>query len=411
MRAAELETVIFLRPSAGGGDATTRKVGGVPVLLRLFRVLTRAGVRQVRVVTPEPSHQIRRWGRSVKLEVVQPPVWSAEDDMEALLIEADLAFQDNFLKELLEQRKPSRWIEFSPGADGPAGILVGPGLKGEFADLESVRTAVAMRSTETDRISALNGHPCVRISDRAAAVRFHRLIERTMTKDTDAMFARWNRKVSIPLTRVLARLPISPNMMTYITLLVAGVGAWYLSRGGYWEMLLGGLLTQLSSILDGNDGELARLKVMDSDYGTWLDTLCDYVSYFFTFGGVTWGLYNRSGDGYYLWLGGMLLLGIGLGMIVTSYFRKRHTGKGRANELTRIVIERLEEKRSDLFSYVTARLRHFATRATFSYFVLLFGLLNWWEVLLWFAVVGAWVYVVSSIYHARHLGQARSPSR
>ena len=95
--------------------------------------------------------------------------------------------------------------------------------------------------------------------------------------------------MSVPFSRVLAQLPITPNQVTYFTLLVALVGAYYFGQGGYWEMILGAVLTQVSSILDGNDGELARLKIQDSDFGTWLDTLCDYVSYFLTFGAIGLG--------------------------------------------------------------------------------------------------------------------------
>ena len=39
--------------------------------------------------------------------------------------------------------------------------------------------------------------------------------------------------------------------------------------------LVGGLLIQLASIIDGCDGEIARLKQMSSARGAWLDTVLD----------------------------------------------------------------------------------------------------------------------------------------
>ena len=49
------------------------------------------------------------------------------------------------------------------------------------------------------------------------------------------------------------------------TLAVSAYGAYWLAQGGYWEMLLGAVITQIASILDGNDGELARLKIQTNE--------------------------------------------------------------------------------------------------------------------------------------------------
>ncbi len=404
MRAAEVETVIF---SAGRGvpDPVRFRVSGVPVLLRMLRVLRRAGQRHITLVSEELPEAVSAWAEELDLELRQVRFWKANGDP-ALLLSADLAFQKEFLTGLLDQWRPRRWIESVPEGDGTAPVMLGEGLIGDFRQLEEAREAVR-RQVRREHLVTFNGEPaCVRISDRRQAQRFHRLVEGSITKPTDAVFARWNRRVSIPLSRLLVQLPISPNMVTYLALLVSAVGAWYLSLGGYWEMLWGALLTQVASILDGNDGELARLKVMDSDYGTWLDTICDYLAYFLTFGGVTVGLFRRTGDPFYLQLGGLLLLGIALGMLATSYFRKRHTSAGQASDLTAVVMERLDRNRSNPVTNLAAKLHHFATRATFTYFIVLFGVLDWWYFLLAIAAVGAQLYWLACLYHAKFLEKA-----
>src|SRR4051794_23964660 len=43
------------------------------------------------------------------------------------------------------------------------------------------------------------------------------------------------------------------------------------------EYLIGAVLSVSASILDGCDGEVARLKLMESDFGCWLETVCDYL--------------------------------------------------------------------------------------------------------------------------------------
>ena len=60
---------------------------------------------------------------------------------------------------------------------------------------------------------------------------------------------------------------------------------------GYFFLLLGALLAQLSSILDGCDGEIARLKLLKSKFGRWLDQVLDRYSDLFIFTGLTFHTY------------------------------------------------------------------------------------------------------------------------
>ncbi len=385
--------VVFLEESGDSDPARTR-VGGVPLLLRLFRVLQRLDITEVRLAGgPVPA---RAPGWAARLGLRLSAGSEAGQGHPLLLLSGNAAVQENALRELIDSWGGGGGLEYvAEGQQAPAVLIgrSGPRGFGSFGE--------ARRALQPERFDGELA--CLRIDHRSDARRFHRMVEKDMVKETDPMFAQWNRRISIPLTRLLVHLPISPNAVTYITLLVAALGAWLMSLGGYWEMLAGAALTQLSSILDGNDGELARIKVMDSDFGTWLDTLCDYISYFLTFGGVTLGLYNRTSDPFYLQLGAVMLGGFALGMLATVYLRKRHTAEGRAHELNAVVIERLERNRSDPGAWLAGHVRHFATRATFSYFVLLFGLLDWWFLLLGLATFGAHVFWLAVLYNARFL--------
>ena len=109
-----------------------------------------------------------------------------------------------------------------------------------------------------------------------------------------------NRRISIPISRRIIPFPITPNMVSLFTLGVSFAAGVFLALGGYWNMLTGAVLSWFSSVLDGCDGEVARLKLQESAFGCWLETICDNLYYLFIFGGLTIGLVRSSGNRSYL---------------------------------------------------------------------------------------------------------------
>ena len=96
---------------------------------------------------------------------------------------------------------------------------------------------------------------------------------RRMQKPRDGVVSRlFNRKVSGFITRRIGRLGVHPNQVTVFNLLLAGLAAWLMASG---HLLAGAVLAQMFSIIDGVDGELARLKNKGSWFGGWLDNICD----------------------------------------------------------------------------------------------------------------------------------------
>jgi len=83
---------------------------------------------------------------------------------------------------------------------------------------------------------------------------------------------------AVPFTRILKSTPITPNQVTFISVLFALGGAYAFSRGTLNAMILGGLLFEFSLILDCVDGQLARAKGMSSEWGRLIDGIGDYVS-------------------------------------------------------------------------------------------------------------------------------------
>lgn len=97
---------------------------------------------------------------------------------------------------------------------------------------------------------------------------------RNLGKPTDGPVSRHlNRPISrLVTTRLIAKTKLTPNQLTVIIFLFSlqAVPAYLL--GFYW---LGALIAQLGSILDGCDGELARLKNMSTPQGAFYDSILD----------------------------------------------------------------------------------------------------------------------------------------
>lgn len=96
---------------------------------------------------------------------------------------------------------------------------------------------------------------------------------RSLTKSTDGIISRSiNRKISTILSRVLVKSKIKPNTFSLINFFTAIISGLLFGLG---HVFWGGIFAQLTSILDGVDGEIARLKFRESRYGGFLDSILD----------------------------------------------------------------------------------------------------------------------------------------
>jgi CDP-L-myo-inositol myo-inositolphosphotransferase len=85
-----------------------------------------------------------------------------------------------------------------------------------------------------------------------------------------------NKPVSFRITRaLLCRLPVTPNQVTLGAAVVGLCGCALIATGERWLVVAGFLLAHLQSVLDGCDGELARVRFQQSAIGEWLDTIVD----------------------------------------------------------------------------------------------------------------------------------------
>lgn len=128
-----------------------------------------------------------------------------------------------------------------------------------------------------------------------------------------------NRHLSQPLARLLARTPITPNQVSFAALGLAVMSCLSFLKD---HPRMGGVLAQASSVVDGADGDLARIKGKTSDFGGFLDAVLDrYADAFIILGLTLWSAKKNSS--LTPWLAGFSAT---MGTLALSYTRARVAG-------------------------------------------------------------------------------------
>jgi len=125
-----------------------------------------------------------------------------------------------------------------------------------------------------------------------------------------------NRKASEPMARLFAKTRVTPNQVTWAAF---GIAVLSFISFIFGQNIIAGLLVQLSSIVDGIDGSLARLKGATSTFGGFLDSVLDrYADILIVLGLTLWSVSHETYPG--IWLAGFLALA---GTFCISYTRSR----------------------------------------------------------------------------------------
>lgn len=173
------------------------------------------------------------------------------------------------------------------------------------------------------RVEGVSGLPCVvEEGEDQIKIAENKLVAALgfQTKEQDGLLARHlDRKISRFLSKRLARTIVVPNQITLFGATIGLMGAYFLSRPGYWPALIGSLLFLFFAVIDGVDGEVARLKLKASDFGHYLDLTCDNIVHVVIFIALPLGLYNETNNHLFLYLLWFLIGGFGLSAISFYY--------------------------------------------------------------------------------------------
>ncbi len=131
---------------------------------------------------------------------------------------------------------------------------------------------------------------------------------KNLSKPADGILSKkFNRKVSTFITRFLVKTPITPNMISVLIPVLAILTFFLLSKGTYPWLIYGGLMIQFLSIIDGCDGEIARLKFMKSSFGAWLDPILDRYVDMILIAGMAYGYWHATSNNLILFMAVMVI--------------------------------------------------------------------------------------------------------
>jgi phosphatidylglycerophosphate synthase len=418
--------IVLANPSTPDlSNSVLAEVGALPLVLRAIVSAKSAGADRIIVaVDPVNGAAIRRrlenTGRlphsvewlevSPESAIVKALGYAAADAERVMLITGDRSYHPSLYRMLSEWKSDRRILELTSGkkpiglaalsrelagdiaTNGGAGIHNVNDLHAWILSCQTAgldRTTVESKAVPDELWQAVESE-----EDRVAA---EQKLDRWLVKPTDGIFARMNRKVSIPFSRQLIKFPITPNMVSLFTLGVSFASGLYFGFGGYWNALIGAVLSVWASILDGCDGEVARLKLQVSAFGCWIDTVCDYLYYVFIFVGMTVGLARSTGKMSYLTWGGMLLFGAVATFVFASIGRKRLSGQ-RPEQYLAAWQKNAESKMSNPLAYVGRHLEFIIRRCFLPYALLAFALLNLTWIPICVGAVGANLAWIISAY-------------
>lgn len=143
------------------------------------------------------------------------------------------------------------------------------------------------------------GARCLRIRSHDDARAAQRELLATLIQPTDGFFARhFDRHLSVRCSLWFVRHGVSPNAITLLATAIGLVGAGFLATGQVPLQVLGALLFIVSTVLDGSDGEVARLAFRQSEFGRKLDLTCDNIVNVAVFAAVGWAAVVADPDGW-----------------------------------------------------------------------------------------------------------------
>jgi phosphatidylglycerophosphate synthase len=321
---SERGAVVLATPVAGA--APTERLAGVPLVLRAVLTVQKQKVGRIVVVTSDAEREgVARACADPRVKVPVEVIVAASNE---------------------------------EGERTAAATLGGPIVTARYDEIAAAGATVAVRDDAGKREAV-------------------RLLFEACRKSVDGVVSRHlNRHVSIFVSKRIVNTSITPNAISVINFFLGVAAAASVAVGGYLPMLVGAVLFQLNSILDGVDGELARVRFQGSKLGEWLDTISDDVCNVMFYAGLGLGC-RAMGLEMLSWMG-FAAAGLGIFTSALYYLELVQLGAGDFYALS------APEPQPGV---VGAVVRFFTLVLKKDFFILLFTVMALFGVLPWAAAV------------------------
>lgn len=250
-----------------------RKITGLTLAERGRRVAVLAGIAAERVVLVSSAEELAR--RRGELAGQPLLVMVASSQVVAVSLPGALSLGEAGRRRAIDPLRGGQgagaWVldaEHSEAAlDAVAAALAEAKTPAALLELS---LGEGFTAVEVDRRARF---PLVTAEDWRAAVRWQYEL---VNKPLDAPICRYfYRPLARPLTILFLRSPLSPNVISVISILLSLAGCAVASSGDLGTHVLGLLILLAGGIVDTNDGEVARLRLEMSKTGAWIDAMGD----------------------------------------------------------------------------------------------------------------------------------------
>ncbi len=302
-------TSLLLVPAKGQESALRQKIAGLSLAQRLYHHAKRAGLSQTAFIVSEEeglstyeetrdcllTDFARLRDKGFERCIVCNPTHLPDIHCLKWLLKVEI--KDHEVLEL-----PGVFV-FSPSDNGFE-------LKKAFEN-DGYNKLLDFLHTFLTRRQAICGQGQVfDVSGPERIRKVERVLFRSLIKDTEGFMSRFvERRISLAISKRLVNTSITPNQVTLVSILIGLVGAWFISLGrGLWQVT-GAVLFLVHSIVDGCDGEIARIKFQESRLGGILDFWGDNIVHaaVFTAIGIEW--WRRTGSLLPLFLSSTAVMG------------------------------------------------------------------------------------------------------
>jgi phosphatidylglycerophosphate synthase len=257
-------TALILAP----GTDDRRVVTGLTLAERARRVAARAGIATDRIVIARSADQ-------VTAAAAHPADGLLVLDARQQVVAAPL------LDELDLGRAGTRYATDPARENSDAGALIVDGdraatvIAALVADFATGLTSVRSRWADAESV-AITRRARFPVPDRAAVAAADRWQYELVDKPLDSWLCRYfYRPLARPLTKLFLRSPLTPNVISVISIILSLAGCAIAAGPSYRAHVIGLAILVVGGIVDANDGEVARLRLEMSKTGAWLDAIGD----------------------------------------------------------------------------------------------------------------------------------------
>lgn len=202
-----------------------------------------------------------------------------------------------------------------------------------------------------------------------------------------------NGRMSLPLSKNLIKTPLTPNMVS-VLINIIGVLCGPFYALGY--PIVGALCMQAATVLDRCDGEVARIKLMETKNGQWVDTISDQFTVLSFLIGVPLGYYLQTKSIIPVILGSYNVFVFIFFLIWSFYFLLKYTNSGSLVAYFD-VDKHVNKEQLTIFRKMIALLRPLGRRNIYSMAFLIMALTGSYKLILGFTTLGLTMFLLHQL--------------